>query len=451
MKLESLKQMRCPYCGADFNLGEVYQENEKELIDGYIKCECNEFPILEGILIIKPGFVNKYLVKLLRDGKTKEASEFSLESLNESTYKVRRLLRSKGICGRALGEVLSGIVKIKAKRRYKRYSDERLPLYSLLGMGDSDIYLKNRFSAETLWSLYPFIPILKESRERILDLSCGAGHASFVVSTCVKPHQLVCADHSFAHLYLAKKYFVKDATFICLDANYPLPFKDGTFSSILMLDAFHYIDARASLAREMERTLSPYGLLLLLHLHNSLDYNLAAGKPLSPSGWLNLFQQLPVKALPEKNIVEDFLMRGRLDLTKQYTEDELNFSNAISIVGTRKKSLLQTYQDVWRDFLGNKSNLIINPIYSIEHKPDKIILRRKFPSESFRNEYRLTEKYLPEEYAINGELAEAINGRTLNITCTEFSKKDFAHIEYLMRKFIVINVPEDYIAKQGDN
>lgn len=445
MKLESLKLMKCPYCGADFNPGEIYREKDGEIIDGYITCECNEFPILEGILILKVSPLNKYLVKFLRDGNVNEAMELSLENFGERVCEVNSFLRSRGICGQALGAVLSGVVKIKAKRRYKRYSDENLSFHSLLGKGESDIYLKNRFSAETFWSLYPLIPLLKENRERVLDLSCGTGHSSFALSTYVKPQQLVCADYAFSHLYLTKKYFAKDATFICLDANYSLPFKDGIFSSLLMLDAFHYIQGRASLAREMERVISPQqGLLLLLHLHNSLNYNLGAGQPLPPAGWANSFQQLPVKLLPEKNVVEDFILENKLDLTKEYSEADLNSSNALTIIGTRDKSVLHTHQEVWNNLLGNKSNLIINPIYSMERKLDRVILRRKFPSESFRKEYPLTERYLPEVCTINGKVAEAVNGRTLDTASTEFSERDLFHIEDLMRKFVVINAPQNY-------
>lgn len=292
MKQKSLKVMKCPYCGNVFDIGEIYREEDGELIDGYIMCKCNEFPILDGILILKVGPLNKFLINCIKEKKTKKALAFSLDYFSERIYEAKNFLTSRGQCGRALGNFLFGLANIQINSRYNRYSDENLPLNALLGNGDSDTYLKNRFSAETFWSLYSFIPLLKESRERVLDLSCGVGQSSFVLSNYVKPKELFCADFTFRHLYLAKKYSTKEATFICLDANYPLPFKDGSFSSLLMLDAFHYIQGRASLAREMERLISSQGLLLLLHLHNSLNYNPAAGLPLPPlagSIYLNIY------------------------------------------------------------------------------------------------------------------------------------------------------------------
>ncbi len=227
-------------------------------------------------------------------------------------------------------------------------------------------------------------------------------------------------------------------------AKYPLPFKDGIFDSVFTLDAVHYVNSRAQLASEMERILVSQGLLLLLHLHNSLTYNRGAGMPLSPSSWANLFHQIPVKALPERKLIEDFILGNKLDLAGEYTGAELNSSNAICLLGTRDGSLLKVYDEVKGDFLSNKNNLIINPIYRINREEGKLILRRQFPSQSFRKEYPLSEKYLPERYIINGELPKIIKGRTLSIASNDLSQKDLHHIEDLMMKFIVINVPEKY-------
>ncbi|MFC1937654.1 class I SAM-dependent methyltransferase [Chloroflexota bacterium] len=444
MKLEFLELMRCPYCYTDFSLGEVYQMKNGELINGCVKCECGEFSVLEGILNLRRSPLSAHVNTCIKDGRTGETSELMLEKYSESARRVADVLESKGMAGRMLRQILLSLIRNKSRRNFRRYADMGLPFCELLGTDPSAIYLKNRFSADSFWSVYPFIPLLKQKRERILDLACGTGHASFVLSSYIKPAQVVCADHVFGYLYLAKKYFAPEATFICLDANYPLPFKEGIFSSVFMMDAFHYVQSRASLAREMERILFPQGLLVLLHLHNSLGHNLAAGQPLSPSTWLGLFQQLPVKALPEKEVVEDFIAEQKLDLSKQYAEQELNSANAISLMGTKDKSLLQSYPQAGSDFIENKDNLIINPIYRIEQKPGQLILRRKFLGESFEQEYPLTMEYLPEEHVLSGKLMEAVKGRTVDVTSGGFSGEDLSLVEDLMKKFILINAPTNY-------
>lgn len=437
MKIEFLELMKCPYCGTDFKIGDIFEGKEGEVVTGYVMCGCSEFAILEGILNLKVGFLNGYIIKLLKKGEVKKALGLSLWKYSEGICGLATIIGSKRLRG-----FLSMLMEIDAKHVYKKYS-KNISFYNLLGKDSSEIYLKHRFSAETLWSVYSFIQILK-NRERILDISCGTGHASFIISTYAKPKEMVCVDRAFRHLYQAKKYFAKGAEFICIDANYPLPFKNNIFDAIFMLDAFHYIDTRASLAKEMERLLLPQGILLLLHLHNSLSYNPAAGKPLSPSGWVNLFQQLPAKALPEDNLVKDFILRNKLDLVKKYSEAELNSCNAISLIGTKNGSLFRVYERIINDFLRHKDNLIINPIYNIDHRGETIILQRCFPGEPFRREYPVTEKYLPEEYIMPEGLCKILNGRTLNLAHANISKDDLHHIEYLMRMFILINVPENY-------
>ena len=97
------------------------------------------------------------------------------------------------------------------------------------------------------------------------------------------------------------------------------------------------------------------------------------------------------------------------------------------------------FDELWEDILEIKvkENLIINSIYKMKEEGDKILLERVFPSEFFRMEYPLTEKYLPEKCEINKKF---VKGRSVRI-----SGSDEIEIEDLMRKFVVINVPEKYM------
>ena len=434
MRQEFLKLMKCPYCGTDFEIEEVYEENGREIINGAVKCECGVYPILHGILNLKINPLSKHALELLKEGKPKEALMLLLGPNVEGVWELTDFLQAKQP-GRFFRKVLLSLVALWAKFNTRKYLKEELSLCDLLGKNQT--YFKHRFSAETLWSIYPFIPLLKRNRKRILDLGCGRGHASFIISNYVTPEELVCADHTFKSLYLAKKYFVKEAQFICMDADYPLPFKDNIFDSVFMLDAFHYVPTRAQLAKELKRVVSLQGLLLLLHLHNSLAHNIGAGYPLTPQAWINLFRggALENKAIPERRIVENFLLNNKLDLAEEYSGNELNSSNAISIISSKDQSLFGVYDKVDSYFLNNKNNLVINPIYKMKEEGDKILLKQEFPSEFFRMEYPLTEKYLPERCVIDKRF---VNGR---IVCVS----DLDEIEDLMRRFVVINVPEKYI------
>lgn len=434
MKIKFLKLINCPYCASDFEVEEICEEKGGEIINGSIRCECNEYPIVEKILILKNDPVAKsgikHILHCIKKKNVKEAIALSLDKRSEYAYKISSFIPNP------LKSILTILMKHWAKNIYKKYSS-RESFYDLI----DDAYLKHRFSSETFWSIYPFISLLKKKNERVLDMGCGTGHASFILSNYTNTKDLVCADKLFCNLYLAKKYFVNDAEFVCLDANYPLPFKSKIFSTILMLDTFHYTHAHASLAKELERILYSEGLLLLLHLHNSLVYNVNAGMPLPPMVWANLFHNLEIKLLPEKNLIEDFILRNKLDLLKQYSESEIDSSNAISIIGSKNKSIFDIFEKIGNEFLIKKDNLIINPIYKIRNKNGRIVLERNFPSELFRKEYPLAEKYLPEKYIISGNLVKVIKGRVLDIT----KISDLKEIENLMRRFIIINVPKRYL------
>ena len=431
MKQELVKLMKCPYCGVDFEIEEIYSEDKGGIINGCIKCECDTHPILEGILILKNTPTKKYIINYLKKKEITKAIALSFGPGVDDICRAVDIIEPS-IAGKIFRKSSLGFVNYFSKKRYDRYSNTNLSFCDVLGNGPSDVYFEHRFSSQTFWSIYPFISLLKKKRKRILEVCCGAGHVSFVISKYVNPDELICVDGSFRSLYLAKKYF-SNAEFINIDANYQLPFKDDIFSSVLMMDAFHYVDARALLAKEFERVLNKEGMLLLLHHHNALVDNVAAGKPLSPQTWVGLFD-INVMALPEKSIVEDFVLRDKLDLSKNYSEEELDRADAILMIGGADSDC---FEGLWKDIVEIKENLIINPIYNMKEEGEKILLEREFPSEFFRKEYPLTEKYLPERCEIDKRY---VNGRSVCV-----SDENEHEIEDLMREFVIINVPRNYI------
>ena len=439
MRFSSLGLMKCPYCGSNLEVKGVVEERGDELVSGIIKCDCNEFPVVESILTLKTNSINKQIIELIENKKMAEATIRSLWS--EYFERINYLPPINSKLGWILGTILSRLsrtqIEHKYKTLYKTYTDKKVSFCGLLGNDMFGTYLKHRLSTESLWSLFPFLPLFKKKGSRILDLCCGTGHGSYILSNYVEPHQLFCAEYSFRNLYLTRKYFVKNAECICLDANYPLPFNDDVFSSILLSDAFFLIASRFSLAREMERTLLPEGFLLLLHLHNSLLTNPGGGYPLTPKGWSRLFSfgQLKSKTMPEREIIKDFLLQNKLDLTKEYDENNLNSSNAVILLATSDESLFATYDRVDSDFLRVKNNLVINPIYEIKENGTKILLERTAFGCSLGELYPFAEKYLPISYEFD---KESVNRRRVRIS-------NSAEVEALMKKFILINLPENYL------
>jgi SAM-dependent methyltransferase len=410
------------------------------LITGLVECECNKYPIIDGILILREPFLNMGITKLVEEKNSKEAlvrslwidyfekiEGFGLPIHSKFTWVLQKILLKLG----------KSQFNKAIKQLYKSYTDPEISFYDLLGKGLADTYFKQRFSSESFWSLYPFLPLFAEKKDRILDLSCGVGHSSFVLEKYVKPNQLFSADYSFKSLYLAKKYFAPNAEFFCLDSSKSLPFKTGIFSSVSMLDAFFYIRSIA-LAQEMERVTSSTGFLLLLHVHNSLVYNLGNSlQSLTPKNLLHLFENKSFKTrlMPEKKVLENFLNNDELKLTEQYNQASLDSSNATILLSTREEPAKSTYKNVQSDFLKNNNNLIINPIYKIIKKDNSVLLKRPSGVSSFGDNLPTSEGVLPKEVEVQ---ITSLSGRRIEITNPDEQKE-------LQKKFVLINVPEKYM------
>jgi ubiquinone/menaquinone biosynthesis C-methylase UbiE len=442
---EFLETLICPYCGSSFKIENELEKEKEEIISGYVTCECSEFPILSGILILKKNPLNKKIIDLIKKRKIEEAEirylcQENFEKINSfntilDILPIPLKVRLKAL--QILSNLLEGTEEKNCRKLYKKYSATNITFHKLLGDSFYENYLKHRFSGESLWSIFPFIPVIKNKNEKVLDLCCGVGYTSFILSMYVEPQQLCCADIVFRRLWLARKYFAPTAHFICLDASYPLPFRDKSFTSILMLDAFGYIPSRVLLANEMERIIRSKGLVLILHIHNSFTFNLGGGCPISPKQLSILFSNsyIKTKTISERKVLEDYIFHNKLDLSEEYSERTLNSSNALILLATADKSIFKIYHQVNREFLRHKNHLIINPIYKMKRENNNFVLSRPLDKYALGDMYFFSEDYLLRDCIINAAFLE---GRDVHIS-------DVRKVEDLMKKFIVINVPENYI------
>ncbi|UCE73420.1 MAG: class I SAM-dependent methyltransferase [Methanomassiliicoccales archaeon] len=451
MRRDFLKRLICPDCKSDFDMGEIYTKTNTEIINGIVRCDCSEYPIIDGILIYKKPFFHErmsstaYLVTLMRTNRLEDAISLPHkdQKLEKSLLNMHDSISALGGFKKPLYPILH-LLRWKKRQTYRRLTSDLtfFDLMDILEPNNWGEYLKHRFSSQTFWSLYPFIPLIERKNEMVLDLGCGAGHGSFILSKYIKPENLVCADENYTMLYLAKKYMAKGANFICLDANNPLPFSDDAFSSIFIMDLFHFVYNRALLAKEFERMLKNGGLLLLLHLHNILQNNVSQGLALSPQAWQGLLPRVKISVLPENPLIEDFMMRYELDLTKKYQDEEINGSYAISIVGSTDEELLGKFENLNLYIEKHMQNPILNPIYEKNRKNNEILLKRTTPNDIFFKESPLSLRFLPEKYSVPIEISKALEDRKFGKLVV--SPKHKKKLDEMIRRFIVIDTPKEY-------
>jgi demethylmenaquinone methyltransferase/2-methoxy-6-polyprenyl-1,4-benzoquinol methylase len=92
---------------------------------------------------------------------------------------------------------------------------------------------------------------------RLLDVGGGTGRVSSAIRDLVD--EVVIADVSFGMLDKADRSSLKP---VC-GGSEKLPFADGSFERVIMVDALHHAIHHADSAREMFRVLKPGGLLVI--------------------------------------------------------------------------------------------------------------------------------------------------------------------------------------------
>jgi ubiquinone/menaquinone biosynthesis C-methylase UbiE len=422
--------LRCPLCEADISIQDIYEDTPEALIHGSLQCECDTYPVCYGVLILKNSPVKKYVLHFLKERAFKQAALFAMANYADDICRLLNFVESFKV-GKLFRTGIFRIITAYLNTRYRKYFDDNTSFMELLGDGAYDQYLRHRFSSQTFWSLYPFISLIRSKGGRILEVCCGSGHASFILSRSIPPEKLIGIDGDFRNLYLAEKYFSR-ADFIQADMNAGLPFKDHQFSVAFMMDSLHYVDARALLAKELIRVTTPEGFNLILHLHNALKENVLAGRPLSPAAIRRIFRDDEILLLPEKEVIENFIQNGRLDMSGKYTENQIREADAVVVARHAPSAIVE---GLWDDLLFPDDHLIVNPMYRTEDRDDHILLTRIFPSDAFRREYPLTEAYLPDRY----EIKKAVLREGRDLLSEEFRE--------MRRKYILISVPGCYGGK----
>lgn len=124
-------------------------------------------------------------------------------------------------------------------------------LIQLTGKASHPIHPKHLIEQPRAW----FLDRLKAG-DHVLDLGCGTGSHGLAAATV-------------AHVTFCDKAFVR-ATAIwfpgpCVQADLeaPLPFEDRSFDAVLMLDVLEHLDNRVQAILEVQRILTPAGLLFL--------------------------------------------------------------------------------------------------------------------------------------------------------------------------------------------
>jgi SAM-dependent methyltransferase len=335
--------------------------------------------------------------------------------------------------------ILLGLDGVRADKFRALFARER-PTYreamAILSPDAEGTYFVYRFSDPTYVMVEALLRALGQQpwivARRVLDLCGGTGHVTRLL-TGLRPaaDPVILADVYFWKLWLARRYTAPESAPVCCDANNPLPFPRETFSLVMLLDAFPYIWQRRLLAEEMMRLTGPEGAVVLPHLHSALGENFAAGMPLTPAGYLNLFAQLQPRLFSDTRLFADAVEHRRVDLTRAASPADLGTEPTLTLIASRRADLFRKYEVP--EALDVQDELKINPLYRVDRRGDSSVLTLAFPTPEYEEEFGACKQYLPATVTVDADLTGVIDRSRLG-----------AVYEDLRRRRVLIDMPDNY-------
>jgi uncharacterized protein YbaR (Trm112 family)/SAM-dependent methyltransferase len=413
MREDFLPLLRCPFCGTAVSLVEndaLVREGDR-IESGVLGCECCAFPIVAGIPVMIADDRTRDAMHALEGGSPEDAL-FMLLGLDEHNTGAFRALLARG-----------------ARSTYR-------DAIEILSPDPEGTYFVYRFSDPTYVMAEALLRAVGQHewtmKGRILDLCGGTGHLTRVLAGLrAEGPGVVLADVYFWKLWLAARFTSPGCWPVCCDANNPLPFPREAFSLVMLLDAFPYIWHRRMLAEEMMRLAGPDGTVVLPHLHSALGDNIAAGMPLTPAAYLDLFAPQQPRLFSDARLFARIVERGSVDLSQAASPSELGAEPTMTLVASR-------HPDLFRDYAvpavgAVAGELKVNPLYRVERRGDSSVLTLAFPTREYEEEFGACRMYLPDTVTVRADLSGPIDPSTLGPDYDE-----------LRRRRVLIDAPPRY-------
>ncbi len=398
MRASLLDILRCPFCGTPVSIVEndALAREGDQIDTGVLGCECCAFPVVAGIPVMMADETTQRALHALEAGRRDEALS-GLLGLSDDTARLERfhvLVTQDGATYRDALELLC---------------DDAEGTYFLYRFTDPTFLTADALLRAIGQQHWPV-------KGRTLDLCGGSGHLTRVLSGLRSPGaEPVLADVYFWKLWLASRFTAPDSGPVCCDANHPLPFARGTFSTVVLADAFPYIWHKRLLAEEMMRLAGTDGVVVMPHLHSALGDNFSAGDTLTPAAYHALFEPLEPRLFSDERMFNDVIEHRVVDLTRDVSPEQLGTEPALTIVASTRADLFRRYEldereetDEAPDPRAVTGELSVNPLYRVELRGESSILTLTFPTPEYEAEFGQCRRYLPDRLTVEADLTGPI-------------------------------------------
>lgn len=277
MNVSAIRELRCPYCLSGFAVSVVLEENAQGIQYGLIRCNCFEFPIVNGILLLNLakgyGGAEEELqpYAALQAASILFLKQHNLPNL--SSWMQRHVPLVYDLCNpsgpttyldfarRYVKELASAVVAfLDRESRYEVIGGQLQP-------GAEELVPVNNWYVARF--LTPRAACLRDQinaidmQGRILSLCCGHGIAEMLLCARDRGVLVTSIDAQILNLLVVKRFINPSGTFICHDVQFPLPFKHGFFGLTISSTCLPEIPCHASFIREAVRVTGPPGHVCL--------------------------------------------------------------------------------------------------------------------------------------------------------------------------------------------
>jgi uncharacterized protein YbaR (Trm112 family) len=412
MHIQTLDLLRCPFCGNRLELVDsmFHRSTSEEIHDGVVACQCCTFPVVDGIpvLHLDPAAV-----------RAREAVEASRPE--------RALREMAGVTDDEYAERFEGAIASPTST-YREVVES-------LGPNFEGGYFLYRFSDPTFLVANAVVravaSVVLQRKQRAVDVCGGSGHLTRSLMD-LSSEVPVLADLYFAKLWLARRFTAPGCEPVCCDGNSPLPFARGAFGLALCSDAFQYIWTKRQFVAELSRLVAgrDTAAVVISHTHNQVTWSPSHGQPLTPAGYVTLFETLEPHIYGEAGLFADVVKGGPLDLSRRDSPQALDADPALTIVASTDR---RVYARHGLDVPTVQGELRVNPLYAVEERGEQLHLKLQFPSPDYEDEYGACRQYLPAEVDVPRSLLE--HARTRGIS---------PDLGDLVRRRVLVDLPRQY-------
>jgi uncharacterized protein YbaR (Trm112 family) len=389
-----LALLSCPFCGGDLRIVGDAAVGGHGLASGLLGCQCNVYPVVDGIPYIRDDATARELVARVNSGDH-DGALLALLSQALDADTVRELVADPKLTFQSAVRLVPGL--------------------------EAD-YLLYRFSDPTylggLAALHAVVP--KFAGRPALDVGGGAGHLTRTISQACPT---VLADIFFPKLWLARRFIAPRIWPICCDANDALPLRSHAFGLVFTSDAFHYVWRRRALATDLQRVAAHDGAIVLAHAHNALVEHPSEGMPLAPDQYRNLFGDLNVQMYDERDALAAALDGRALALDDAPPAAALAGAPALIVVASTSGLKAAS-----TDLPAADGVLALNPLYE---RTGDAMWELRFPSDFYADEYAACSTYLPATLELDPDLLDRPRHDPV--------------IQDLLRKRVLLDVPPQYV------